>query len=434
MNNARVKKLFLIGCALSSFLFALSSAEAAYPELTLRHKHHIFTLDPDSYPAWRGTEEVWMYEGKEIEPAAELRIDGDSLPALPRGIIRSERPTWNVHAMEVTLKKAIEPKLNRSPRDVTIKRSATGAIVFEGVGMLGRSLQTKEASALIAEAMTKGMTEIILPVEEIAPTVTVLDPELRKSGIKEIVTVGESSYAGSPIPRRHNIAVGLSKFNGHLIPKGETFSFNKVLGKVDASTGYWKELVIMGDLTIPEYGGGLCQVSTTAYRGVWEYGFPIAARRNHSFAVRYYFPEGTDATIYPPHTDMTFINDSPGAILIQTHQENDQAYFIYYGTKDTRQTEIIGPYTWDFRAPPADRTEYTTEIPAGTTRKAGDKHPGLKAQWFRILTSVTGEEKIESVFSAYEARPFITQIGISTNDGDVIARPTWLGEEWDEES
>ena len=127
----------------------------------------------------------------------------------------------------------------------------------------------------------------------------------------------------------------------------------------------------MGEHTLPEYGGGLCQVSTTAYRGVWEYGFPITGRRNHSFAVSYYAPHGTDATIYPPHTDMKFLNDSPGALLLQTYHENDRAYFIYYGTKDDRTAEVIGPYTWDFRPPPPDRTDYTTEDPCRNQPQGG---------------------------------------------------------------
>jgi len=138
---------------------------------------------------------------------------------------------------------------------------------------------------------------------------------------------------------------------------------------VDGSTGYLKELVIKGDRTVPDYGGGLCQVGTTAYRGVWEYGFPILERRNHSYTVSHYAPVGTDATIYPGAVDMRFKNDSPGALLIQTYQKDNQAYFIYYGTQDSRTVELAGPYTWDHVAPPPDRFEFTTDIPPGTKKK-----------------------------------------------------------------
>jgi vancomycin resistance protein YoaR len=180
---------------------------------------------------------------------------------------------------------------------------------------------------------------------------------------------------------------------------------------VNAKAGYLKELVIQGDKTLPDYGGGLCQLGTTFYRGIWEYGFPILARRNHSFAVRYYSPQGTDATIYPPHTDIKFLNDSPGVLLIQTATEGNRAYFILYGTRDARRSEVVGPLTWGFTEPPPDKVEYTTEIPAGTTRKVGERVPGMKAMWWR-LTERDGQEREESVYSVYEARPHFEQVGV----------------------
>lgn len=427
-------KPLLIGFFGFLVFFGLLPHAFAYPEITLRYQHHLFTIDPDVHPTWRRAEEHWTYEGKEITPPTELRVDGDRLPLLPQGLVRSYEPGWNTEAIAETLKHQISPKMNRAQHDVTIRKNASGTIVFEGVGIIGRTLNVEATANLIASAIERQLLDVEMVVEETEPTVTVLDPALRAEGIREVVTIGESSFAGSPVPRRHNIGVGLSKFNGHLIPKDAVFSFNEVLGPVDGSTGYWKELVIMGEHTLPEYGGGLCQVSTTAYRGVWEYGFPIVNRRNHSFAVSYYAPNGTDATIYPPHTDMKFLNDSPGALLMQTYQEGDRAYFVYYGTRDDRIAQVIGPYTWDFKAPPPDRTDYTTEIPVGTSRKAGERHPGLKAQWFRVLQPAgSTEEKIESVFSAYEARPFITQIGVASIAEKPLAVPDWLGPDWDEE-
>lgn len=435
--SARTDILGFVGLPLRSsagakggllFFFCLlglfpKTASAAAP-LTLRHAHFVFTIAPAAHPEWWTTEEIFRFQGKPVAPLAAWRAEGDSRIALPPGITRVERPAWNRAAIAHTLEKEIAPKLARDSRDVTIRRSATGGIVFDGVGMTGRALAGGEAADLVIAALQNNATDVVLPVREIQPTVTVLDPELSSLGIREIVTVGESNFAGSPIPRRHNIAIGLSKFNGHLIPQGKTFSFNNVLGRVDASTGYWKELVIMGAFTLPEYGGGLCQVSTTAYRGVWEHGFPMVARKNHSFAVSYYAPQGTDATIYPPNIDMQFMNDGPSALLIQTHQEKDRAYFIYYGTRDTRSSMVLGPYLWDFRAPPPDRVEFTTEIPPGEQRKASDRHGGMKAVWSRVLNPASPEEKTETVYSSYEARGFVTQIGIVKEGAEA---PTWIG-------
>ncbi|MCK5017193.1 MAG: VanW family protein, partial [Candidatus Peribacteraceae bacterium] len=231
------------------------------------------------------------------------------------------------------------------------------------------------------------------------------------------LSIGESNYRGSPYNRMHNIAVGLNKFNGTLIQSGAVFSFNKILGPVSASSGYKQELVIKGDKTLPDYGGGLCQVSTTAYRGMWEYGFPILQRTNHSYSVRYYYPQGTDATIYPPYKDVKFLNDTGAAILLQTYTGEDKAYFIYYGTTDNRKSDVFGPFVWAKTSAPADKIEYTTDIPVDTERKVGERVPGLKAAWFRILKKNGDEESlIEPVYSHYEARPRFTQIGISNEE------------------
>lgn len=390
-------------------------AAASYAPLTYRYDHFLYEIDPDDYPTWRSDQEVWLYHGEEVLPPAEVRVDGDALPALPSYLERSVRQSWDMGAVAATIVEQIASRLNREAGSVTISRGMDGVIAFDGVGLPGRKVDLEEAARMTIEALQQGITDITLPVIEVQPDITVQASDLVDQGIREVVTVGESDYRGSPAARQHNIAVGLEKFNGHLIPQGEEFSFNETLGPVNATTGYWKELVIKGDKTLPDYGGGLCQVSTTAYRGVWEYGFPISQRTNHSYSVQYYYPQGTDATIYPPYKDVKFVNDSPGSLLIQTHEEDGLAYFIYYGTKDERESQVLGPFIWGQTGVPPDKVEYTTDIPPGTTRKVGERVPGLKSAWYRVLTTADGRE-IEPYYSTYEARPRYTQVGVTPEE------------------
>ncbi|OIO54732.1 hypothetical protein AUJ46_02375 [Candidatus Peregrinibacteria bacterium CG1_02_54_53] len=400
----RMWTLSLIGLLVAVMPFGVSAAS-----LTYRYQHHLFTIVVGN--EWQEPREVWTFEGRPAKVPATFRVDGDHVPAFPVGFQRSEVTAWNRDAIRAALKRQIASVFDRPAGSVEIQGSGTGAITFEGVGMTGRRMDLERAVILTIAALDRDIADITLPVIETQPSITVRDSLLAAQGIQEVLSIGESDFSGSPRARKHNINVGLEKFNGTLIPQGATFSFNEILGPVTAATGYLRELVIMGDKTLPDYGGGLCQVGTTAYRGVWEYGFPIIARRNHSFAVHYYSPQGTDATIYPPYTDIQFLNDSSGALLIQTFTENDHAYFIYYGTPDGRQTEVIGPYTWGSAAPPPDKIEYTTDIPAGTTRKVGERVPGIKALWWRLITN-DDKETEESVYSVYEARPRFDQIGV----------------------
>lgn len=404
-----------------------ASAYAAPPVITYTSGHHIISIRVSSHPEWRTPRRIWKFRGAEAEPPAFMKTCGKD-ERLPAGWSSSIVTDWNEDAIARTIASDVSAKLNRGPRSVTIRSNGTGSVVFDGRGLPGRKVQEALAALLTKQALQATIDTVLLPVEEIPPEVRVEDAGLRAQGIREVVMVGESVFAGSPVNRRHNIGVGLARFNGHLIPQGATFSFGETLGPVGAKQGYRKELVIQGETTLPDYGGGLCQVSSTAYRGPWEYGLPILQRKNHSYAVSYYSPQGTDATVYPPRVDLKFKNDTPGSLLVQTFtDEDDRAYFIYYGTRDDRRTEVFGPYIFDRRsAPKEERTIYTTEIPPGEKRKAGEKHDGLKAIWYRRIEKPGAETVLERIYSAYEARPFTWQVGVTPEEMEQLkpALPT----------
>lgn len=189
-----------------------------------------------------------------------------------------------------------------------------------------------------------GEREIEIKVNVLSSEIN--EENLSKLGIKELISTGVSDFSGSPSNRRHNIAVGASIFNGVIVKPDEEFSFTTTLGEVSAKTGYLPELVIKEDKTIPEYGGGLCQVSTTAFRAAVLAGLPITERKPHSYRVKYYdwpYGPGFDSTVYIPHPDMRFVNDTGHYILIQTYISGNRLYFEFYGTKGKRTTKIVGP-------------------------------------------------------------------------------------------
>ena len=136
-------------------------------------------------------------------------------------------------------------------------------------------------------------------------------------------------------------------FNGIIVGPGEEFSFNSLLGEVDGEHGYQPELVIKGGKLEYEYGGGVCQVSTTMFRAAIFAGFPITERQNHSFPVRYYNPQGFDSTVYPGVVDLKFINNSPASILIQGKVNKNILTFEIYGASDDRVVKVDNPTQYD---------------------------------------------------------------------------------------
>src|SRR3989339_829109 len=211
----------------------------------------------------------------------------------------------------------------------------TGIDVVIDEGGLGKYVQdfiaTEVLKDMIELSLESGVDAIDLPVKTLSSEVNV-SQNLADLGIKELISVGYTDFTGSPYNRILNVGVGLSKFNGLLVEPGETFSFLDHLGAVDAANGYYKELVITDNETKPEYGGGLCQVSSTMFRAILYGGLPIVERTEHSYAVSYYaYPSGygLDATIYQPAPDLKFTNDTGSYILIQSYSEGTSAYFKF---------------------------------------------------------------------------------------------------------
>jgi vancomycin resistance protein YoaR len=219
-----------------------------------------------------------------------------------------------------------------------------GTVSAFSLSKSGAEINVEDSLPKIEEALKQNtfVKDINLETTVLKPEVTSTD--LDKYGIKDLIGEGVSNFLRSPQNRIHNITVGAARFNGVLIKPGDEFSFIQTLGPVDESTGYLPELVIKTDATVPEFGGGMCQVSTTMFRAALNSGLKVTARTNHAYPVVYYNPQGLDATVYIPKPDLKFINDTLAYILVQTHIEGTQLFFDFYGTSDGRVTKIDGPY------------------------------------------------------------------------------------------
>lgn len=243
----------------------------------------------------------------------------------------------------------IQIEVNREPKNAVFDYK-DGQIIVESGGETGAVVSIEQSAKKLAEeVLQKSLTNNAI-ITELA--IKSKDPEIGKKKLEDLkidtlLGQGRSNFAGSPKNRRRNIAVGAAKFNNIIIAEGEEFSFVKTLGEITAANGYVPELVIKNKSVVAELGGGLCQVSTTAFRAAIYSGLPILERRAHAYAVPYYAPQGMDATIYPPHPDLRFKNDTGGQILVQTKIIKNDLIFNFFGKKQTRKIKVIGPNTYD---------------------------------------------------------------------------------------
>ncbi|MEM6281649.1 MAG: VanW family protein, partial [Chloroflexota bacterium] len=164
-------------------------------------------------------------------------------------------------------------------------------------------------------------------------------------GITEMVSSSRTFYSGSTAARRQNIEVGASFYNGVIIAPGENFSFNEIVGEISEETGFVEGAIIFGGRTVKGIGGGVCQVSTTAYRAAFAGGYEIMERHSHGYRVGYYelggSGPGLDAAIYitdpgdrNPGADFKFANNTDYHLLIETEflPDIDAVEFRFYST------------------------------------------------------------------------------------------------------
>lgn len=284
----------------------------------------------------------------------------------------------------------------------------TWAVVQRNNLVLDRAAARAGLQAALTDP-TQAVVEV--KVTRQTPPKRTLDFFVQK-GITSFLATGQTSYYGSSKDRVTNIHVGAKSFKDRLFT-GKTFSFNQMVGPVNARNGYVAGLVIAGDQTASGVGGGICQVSTTVFRTLYGAGLPIVERRNHSYQVHYYDPQGLDATIYQPSQDLKFANDTGGALWFQTDWDDQEATLTIsvFGKAPRYDVVIDAPKVLKSTPSPADRLIYDPRLKAGTRQQIDWAAPGAVIEVTRRFLQGGKEVKRDVLKSSYRPWPNIYRVG-----------------------
>ena len=249
----------------------------------------------------------------------------------------------------------VKTQVDRLPSDAKfIFNDQTLQLEVMQESSVGRELDIDASIKSINEAVARGEHTVSLVINEAQPRVaaTATGQEL---GITQLIWSETSYFYGSSAERMQNIEAAARQYHGLLVAPGETFSMGEHLGDVSLDNGFAEALIIYGGRTIKGVGGGVCQVSTTLFRTVFNAGFPIVERTPHAYRVSYYEQNasggidprlaGLDATVYFPLVDFKFTNDSPYWILMETYMGSGSLTWKFYSTSDGRSVtyDTSGP-------------------------------------------------------------------------------------------
>jgi vancomycin resistance protein YoaR len=369
----------------------------------------VLTLGPTHYriPRWRIATLLKLPKNG----ATKLRIGGPAADAFFKGKQRVvDTPAHDAQFVVTTKGIRVKPSTDARVLDVP-----------------------KTADALLAAAVRPQNRTAAIAVATQQPKRTTQDA--LAMGITGLYSSYTTYYGGVP-NRIHNVEVVSHLVDNTLIPPGKEFSFNGTTGERNAAKGLLEAPVIINGELQNGLGGGTCQVSTTVFNAAYEGGLPITARTNHALYISHY-PQGRDATVNYPDTDLKFVNDTDHWLLLRTFVSSSSLTVNLYGTPENRRvvsetaplvttgpvpekvvkdpTLLVGERVVDHQGSPP--------LSTSVNRKVYDENGKLLYDntWY---SSYVGDKSIIRVGTKKKPKPKPKQKPVTLNDSPLNYLPT----------
>ena len=194
----------------------------------------------------------------------------------------------------------------------------------------GRTIDEMELKREIVKALYTDTKTILIPTKELRSNNS--KEKLQSMGIEVKIAEYSTEFNKALKGRTENIKLAAKKLNYHIIPHGQVFSFNEVVGERTKEKGYEEAAVFINNEVVNDIGGGVCQVSSTIYNLALLIDLEIIERTNHSLPVSY-VPLGRDATVNYNNIDLKFKNNTGGYLLLITEVIDDTLTAKFFGSK-----------------------------------------------------------------------------------------------------
>jgi vancomycin resistance protein YoaR len=272
----------------------------------------------------------------------------------------------------------------------------------------GRQLDVRSAAAaVLAAALSRTDRTAALTIVSAAPARTTADAQAM--GIRKVVSSYETIYGGDA-NRIHNVQLVAQLIDGALIAPGKEFSFNATTGERTAQKGFLEAPVIVNGELQTGLGGGVCQVSTTVFNAAFEAGLPITARTNHALYISHY-PQGRDATVNYPDTDLKFVNDTGHWLLLRTFVGSSSLVVNLYGTPTGRKvTSETGPL--NVTGPVPVKRVSDPSLPKGRQVVQSYGEPPRSTSVTRVVYAPNGKVRSRTTwYSSYRGETQVVLVG-----------------------
>lgn len=343
----------------------------------------------------------------DVDAALLLAMNGEAAEALPLAV---DTAALRAGAAEFAARH------NCRARDAAAVYRPGAAEPFAFTGeRTGVTVDEDALCQAVLRAVGQGQTRIEAPC-------SVQEPALTEEALRarhRLLGTFTTSFAKSPHNaenRVFNIRKAAAAIDGTVVAPGETFDCNAVLGDRNEQNGWRMAAGIRNGRYVQEYGGGVCQVSSTLFNAVLLADLTITERHPHSWPMGY-VDIGRDATISTGGKNFRFVNSTAAPLTVSAVVDGEAQTLTVslYGEPalpDGQYVEVVSERTGTLPALP-DEVLLDESLPAGTRVVEREGRQGRTARTVKRYYAANGtllrEETVyEDTYRSIAARIYVS--------------------------
>ncbi|RDB62402.1 vanomycin resistance protein VanB [Gordonibacter sp. 28C] len=333
------------------------------------------------------------------------------------------KPAILTHVQETRTGDPVHVTFERDGDDVLVRTDGSGEVPLAGAtasalnaalfgeGALGEADVEVDRGGASAHRPASGEPVEVVVGSGLAPAASTFDEALELGLVAKVseYTTEYTSGAGTE-NRNHNIHLVSDLLNNSIAQAdGGTWSFNGTAGECNAERGFLGAGAIIDGEYDDAVGGGICQVATTVFNAVYEAGYPVPTRHNHSLYIASY-PAGRDAAVSWPDLDLVWKNDTASDVLMRTSYTDGSVTVTLYGVDPGyRVSTDVGEWTEGEKH--KTKTERDDTLSPGTSYVKTAGTDGKSITVIRTVASSNGSLLREDPF--YSTYDPITEVVIA---------------------
>ncbi|WP_245823897.1 VanW family protein [Sporomusa malonica] len=310
-----------------------------------------------------------------------------------------------VHAILLDITRSID----RQPQNARLRLTGNSFNVEIVPETIGRRVDLTKTIAGISENLnTSLMFTLNISVEELIPPVVASD----FAHIDGLIASYTTQFDLWDQNRTQNVLLAAKSTNGILVRTGEVFSFNNIVGLRLAKFGYKEAPGYINGVLVPDWGGGVCQVSSTIYNAALLADLSIEERTAH-FRPPGYVPIGQDATVADNQLDFRFKNTLSQNIYITTEVFGNQLIVNIFGKRMDNLPEIYVVATDKKVFEPNTIIKQDTNLELGKEIVEVEGQKGFQVSTYRIK-KVDGKIANKEFLASDEFKPVDKVVRVGT--------------------